>query len=261
MLTAGCSVCTDCTVQEGQLEVNESILTGESEAVVKSAGDKLLSGSSVISGRCLALAECGTDECFTSQMVAEVKKTKSGTSELLASMKKVTKFTGFLIVPLGVLLFVQAYFFRGAPIDTAVVATSAGLLGMLPKGLVLLISIGLAVGVIRLSRKNVLVRDLQSLENLAHCDVVCLDKTGTLTEGSLEVERVYQNTNENELRRLMATYLVNTDDNNSTYHALNEHFSRTEPYEVTAATPFSSERKWSSVTLSDGRVLVIGAPE
>ena len=92
------------------------------------------------------------------------------------------------------LLFVQAYFFRGAPIDTAVVATSAGLLGMLPKGLVLLISIGLAVGVIRLSRKNVLVRDLQSLENLAHCDVVCLDKTGTLTEGSLEVERVYQNT-------------------------------------------------------------------
>lgn len=194
-------------------------------------------------------------------MVAEVKKTKSGTSELLASMKKVTKFTGFLIVPLGVLLFVQAYFFRGAPIDTAVVATSAGLLGMLPKGLVLLISIGLAVGVIRLSRKNVLVRDLQSLENLAHCDVVCLDKTGTLTEGSLEVERVYQNTDENELRRLMATYLVNTDDNNSTYHALNEHFSRTEPYEVTAATPFSSERKWSSVTLSDGRVLVIGAPE
>ena len=261
VLTAGCSVCTDCTVQEGQLEVNESILTGESEAVVKSAADKLLSGSSVISGRCLALAECGTDECFTSQMVAEVKKTKSGTSELLASMKKVTKFTGFLIVPLGVLLFVQAYFFRGAPIDTAVVATSAGLLGMLPKGLVLLISIGLAVGVIRLSRKNVLVRDLQSLENLAHCDVVCLDKTGTLTEGSLEVERVYQNTDENELRRLMATYLVNTDDNNSTYHALNEHFSRTEPYEVTAATPFSSERKWSSVTLSDGRVLVIGAPE
>ena len=159
------------------------------------------------------------------------------------------------------LLFVQAYFFRGAPIDTAVVATSVGLLGMLPKGLVLLISIGLAVGVIRLSRKNVLVRDLQSLENLAHCDVVCLDKTGTLTEGNLEVERVYQNTNENELRRLMATYLVNTDDNNSTYHALNEHFSRTEPYEVTAATPFSSERKWSSVTLSDGRVLVIGAPE
>lgn len=99
------------------------------------------------------------------------------------------------------------------------------------------------------------MRDLQSLENLAHCDVVCLDKTGTLTEGSLEVERVYQNTDENELRRLMATYLVNTDDNNSTYHALNEHFSRTEPYEVTAATPFSSERKWSSVTLSDGRVL------
>ena len=96
------------------------------------------------------------------------------------------------------------------------IATSAGLLGMLPKGLVLLISIGLAVGVLRLSKKNVLVRDLHSLENLAHCDVVCLDKTGTLTEGSLEIEDVYLEMNEREFRRLMATYLVHTEDNNAT---------------------------------------------
>ena len=261
VFAAGSAVCTDCTVQEGRLEVNESILTGESEPVIKYPGDKLLSGSSVISGRCLAQAECGTDACFTARMVDEVKKTKSGSSELLASMKKVTKFTSFLIVPLGVLLFVQAYFFRGAPVDAAVVATSAGLLGMLPKGLVLLISIGLAVGVIRLSKKNVLVRDLHSLENLAHCDVVCLDKTGTLTEGSLEVEAVYPDMDEEEFRRLMATYLVHTDDNNSTYNALKARFSAERPYEVTAATPFSSARKWSSVTMADGRTLVLGAPE
>ena len=127
-------------------------------------------------------------------MVDQVRKTKSGSSELLASMKKVTRFTSFLIVPLGVLLFVQAFFFRGAAVDAAVVATSAGLLGMLPKGLVLLISIGLAVGVIRLSKKNVLVRELHFLENLAHCDVVCLDKTGTLTEGSLMVESIHPQT-------------------------------------------------------------------
>lgn len=261
VLTAGCAVCTDCTVQEGRLEVNEAILTGESEPVVKLPGDRLLSGSSVISGRCLAQAECAADECFTAQMVDEVKKTKTGSSELLASMKRVTRFTSFLIVPLGVLLFVQAVFLRGTPVDAAVVATSAGLLGMLPKGLVLLISIGLAVGVIRLSKKNVLVRDLHSLENLAHCDVVCLDKTGTLTEGSLTVEGVYPNMDGREFRRLMATYLVHTDDNNSTYRALSERFSREEPYEITAATPFSSERKWSSVTLADGRTLVLGAPE
>ena len=251
----------DCTVQEGRLEVNEAILTGESEPVVKLPGDRILSGSSVISGRCLAQAECAADECFTAQMVDEVKKTKTGSSELLASMKRVTRFTSFLIVPLGVLLFVQAVFLRDTPVDAAVVAASAGLLGMLPKGLVLLISIGLAVGVIRLSKKNVLVRDLHSLENLAHCDVVCLDKTGTLTEGSLTVEGVYPNMDGREFRRLMATYLVHTDDNNSTYRALSERFSREEPYEITAATPFSSERKWSSVTLADGRTLVLGAPE
>ncbi len=261
VMTAGCAVCTDCMVQEGRLEVNESILTGESETVAKLPGDKLLSGSSVISGRCLAQATCSTGECFTAQMVAEVKKTKSTSSELLASMKKVTRFTGYLIVPLGVLLFVQAFFFRGAAIDTAVVATSAGLLGMLPKGLVLLISIGLAVGVIRLSKKNVLVRDLHSLENLAHCDVVCLDKTGTLTEGTLEVEAVYPSVDEQEFRRLMATYLVYTEDNNATYQALRDYFLDSEPYKATTVTPFSSERKWSSVTLADGRILVLGAPE
>lgn len=261
VMTAGCAVCTDCTVQEGRLEVNEAILTGESDPVVKLPGDKLLSGSSVISGRCFAKADCSADECFTAQMVDEVKRTKSSSSELLTSMKKVTQFTSFLIVPLGVLLFVQAFFLRSVPIDTAVVATSAGLLGMLPKGLVLLISIGLAVGVIRLSKKNVLVRDLHSLENLAHCDVVCLDKTGTLTEGSLEVEGVYPDMDEQEFRRLIATYLVHTDDNNSTYQSLCDHFSRNEPYEVISAIPFSSERKWSSVTLTDGRTLVLGAPE
>ena len=261
VLTGGSAVCTDCVVQEGRLEVNEAILTGESEPVGKTAGDKLRSGSSVIAGRCLAQAVCRADECFTAKMVEEVKRTKSGSSELLASMRRVTKFTSFFILPLGVLLFVQAVWFRGVPVDAAVVATSAGLLGMLPKGLVLLISIGLAVGVIRLSKKNVLVRDLHSLENLAHCDVVCLDKTGTLTQGSLTVEGVYPDMDEGEFRRLMATYLTHTADNNSTYHALREQFSDANPYAVTDTTPFSSDRKWSSVTLADGRTLVLGAPE
>lgn len=261
VLTAGSAVCTDCTLSEGRLEVNESILTGESEPVIKQPGDKLLSGSSVIAGRCLATAVCAPEECFTAKMVEEVKRTRGGSSELLASMKKVTGLTGFFIVPLGVLLFVQAFFFRHAPLDAAAVATSAGLLGMLPKGLVLLISIGLAVGVIRLSKKNVLVRDLHSLENLAHCDVVCLDKTGTLTEGSLTVEEVSPQTDPEEFKRLMATYLVHTQDNNSTYQALRDRFGQEDPYPVTETTPFASSRKWSSVTLADGRTLVLGAPE
>lgn len=196
-------------------------------------------------------------------MVDEVKKTLKSKSELLSSMKKVTKFTSFLIVPLGLLMFIQAYFFRNAPLDTAVISTSAGLLGVLPKGLVLLISIGLAAGVISLSKKNVLVRELHSLENLAHCDVVCLDKTGTLTEGNLTVESVQTDLDEKEFQKLMLSYIRNTDDNNSTFTAIKSYFdsSNGNSYNVVSTVPFSSERKWSSVMLQDGRTLVIGAPE
>ena len=261
VLNSGNAICTDCVLHKGRIEVNESILTGESEPVVKNPGDSLFSGSSVIAGHCLAKASCDTDECLTSNMVNDVKKTKIKNSELLSSMKKVTKFTGFLIIPLGILLFLQAYYLRGTAIDTVVVTVSAGLLGMLPKGLVLLISIGLAVGVIRLSKKNVLVRDIHSLENLAHCDVVCLDKTGTLTEGSLEVEKICYDIEKDKFNRLMATYVANTDDNNSTYKALCKQFSGFNSYEITVSVPFSSDRKYSSVTLIDGQTLVLGAPE
>lgn len=266
LFTAGSVICTDCLVKEGRLEVSEAILTGESEPVVKLPGDKLLSGSSVVSGKCRAEALCPAADCFTSKMVEEVKKTKGSSSELLSSMRQVTKFTGFFIIPLGVILFLQAVFFRGSAIDTAVVTTSAGLLGMLPKGLVLLISIGLAVGVIRLSKQNVLVRDLYSLENLAHCDVICLDKTGTLTEGSLIVEKVDLKTDEKNFRKLMSTYLTYTEDNNATYQALLSAFGQAvadaaDVYEVSGVIPFSSERKYSSVTLADGRKFLIGAPE
>ncbi len=132
---------------------------------------------------------------------------------------------------------------------------------MLPKGLVLLISIGFATGVINLSKKNVLVRRLHSLENLARCDVLCLDKTGTLTEGKLTVEKVFNLTDEGEFNRLMSTYLNNTHDNNSTFTALKNHFNIENPYSTTASVPFYSDRKYSAVTLENGEIFVIGAPE
>lgn len=177
------------------------------------------------------------------------------------SMNKVTKFTGFFIIPLGILMFIQGYFFRNMPLAETVISTSAGLLGMLPKGLVLLISIGFAAGVINLSKKQVLVRELHSLENLAHCDTVCLDKTGTLTEGKLSVEKVFTDIDSNEFEKLMSAYIKYTQDNNSTFLALKNHFKCTDTYECTACVPFSSERKYSSVTLDNGQSLVIGAPE
>ena len=263
LLESGSVICADCIVSSGKLEVNEAILKGESEPAVKQIGSKLYSGSTVISGKCQAKAICDSADSFTSKMVDEVKKTRKSKSELLSSMKKVTKFTSFLIVPLGLLMFIQAYFFRNAPLDTAIISTSAGLLGMLPKGLVLLINIGLAAGVISLSKKNVLVRELHSLENLAHCDVVCLDKTGTLTEGNLTVESVQTDLDEKEFQKLMLSYIRNTDDNNSTFTAIKSYFdsSNGNSYNVVSTVPFSSERKWSSLMLQDGRTLVIGTSE
>ena len=261
-LDSGAVVCCDCIIQSGSAEINESILTGESEPVAKFAGDTLLSGSTVISGKCIAETTCTNEESFTSKITDEVKKTKQSGSELLMSMKKVTKFTSFLIIPLGILLFIQGYFFRGMPIDSTVVSASAGLLGMLPKGLVLLISIGLAAGVIKLSKKNVLVRELHSLENLAHCDTVCFDKTGTLTEGKLSVESVFLDIDNEEFEKLMSTYLKYTSDNNSTYIALANYFKQSKNvYECVSSVPFSSERKYSAITKKDGQTFVIGAPE
>ncbi len=244
---------------EGRL--NESILTGESEPVVKHTGDILLSGSSVISGKCSAEVICENEDSFTSKIANEVKSTKQSGSEMLMSMKKNTKFTGFFIIPLGILMFIQGYFFRNMPLAETVISTSAGLLGMLPKGLVLLISIGFAAGVINLSKKQVLVRELHSLENLAHCDTICLDKTGTLTEGKLSVEKVFTDIDSNEFEKLMSAYIKYTQDNNSTFLALKNYFKCTDTYECTACVPFSSERKYSSVTLDNGQSLVTGAPE
>ena len=260
-LESGSVVCCDCKIICGTAEMNESVLTGESEPVLKHCGDTLLSGSSVVSGKCRAQVICENEESFASKIVDEVKSTKQSGLQMLTSMKKVTKFTGFFIVPLGILMFIQGYFFRGAPLADTVVSTSAGLLGMLPKGLVLLISIGFASGVINLSKKQVLVRELHSLENLAHCDTVCLDKTGTLTEGKLSVEEVFADIDNKEFEKLMSAYIKNTDDNNSTYTALKNYFKCTDTYGCVSSTPFSSERKYSSVTLDNGQTLVIGAPE
>lgn len=175
ILESGRQICSDAVVLSGGLEVNESLLTGESDAVVKEPGDQLLSGSSVISGKCYARVIHAESDNYVEKLAAEVKAEKQTGSELLASMQKVTHFTSFLILPLGILLFLEAVLLRNAPFDTAIVATAAALLGMLPKGLVLLISVSLANGVIRLSKKKILVQNIYSLETLAHIDVLCLD--------------------------------------------------------------------------------------
>lgn len=237
ILSGGDQIVNDGVIAAGELEVNESLLTGESDAIIKNVNDALFSGSFVISGKALARVTHVGNENYAAKLANEVRREKKVQSELLGSMKKVTRFTSFLIIPLGILLFLEAFFLRQAPADTAVVSSAAALLGMLPKGLVLLISVSLAAGVIRLEKMKILVQNIYSLETLAHVDTLCLDKTGTITDGNLTVSRVIP----------MAEQKA--------------HFQPRDVYRPVHKIPFSSKRKWGCVSFEDAGSIFIGAPE
>ena len=264
LLAQGDQIPSDAYVLDGEIEVNEALLTGESDTILKKKEDKLLSGSYVVSGKCYAKIEKVGDDNFANQIINATKKHKKVNSELLNSMKKVTNFTSFVIIPAGVILFVQAYVFREVDLQQSVIATAAALLGMLPKGFVLLTSISLETGVIKLAKKQVLVQDLYSVETLAHIDTLCLDKTGTITEGKMkviEVEKYNEDVLPDTLENIMNSYINLTDDSNSTFNALKNYFKGDSKYEKLSDISFSSERKWSSVTFKDLGTIIVGAPE
>ena len=263
-LESGVQVPADAVMLSGQVEVDESLLTGEVEPVRKSAGAELLSGSVVVSGACYARVERVGRDNYAARITQEARAAAPAHSELLSSMRKVTRFTAFFIPPLGILLFLQAALLRGEPLFDAVTTTAAALLGMLPKGLVLLISVSLATGVARLVKHRVLVHNLFSLENLAHVDVLCLDKTGTLTEGKIRLERVVPLSTDASvsLEEWMGAFLSHSDDSNATFQAMRDYFpGGGGSFEPTAKIPFSSQRKWSAMTFPKLGTLVVGAPE
>lgn len=264
LLKQGDQIPSDSYVIQGEVEVNESLLTGESDSIVKSYEDKLLSGSYIVSGKCYAIVEKVGDDNFASQILNATKQEKENNSELLNSMKRVTKFTSFVIIPVGIILFIQAFFFRESTITQAVIATSAALLGMLPKGLVLLITIALESGVIKLAKKEVLVQESYSIEALAHIDTICLDKTGTITNGKMSVSEI-EIYNEKILPKpfnnMMEAFVNGMDDTNSTFKAMKEHFDGKTTYEKSCNISFSSERKWSSISFKKEGSIIVGAPE
>lgn len=264
LLKQGDQIPSDSYVIQGEVEVNESLLTGESDSIVKSYEDKLLSGSYIVSGKCYAIVEKVGDDNFASQILNATKQEKENNSELLNSMKRVTKFTSFVIIPVGIILFIQAFFFRESTITQAVIATSAALLGMLPKGLVLLITIALESGVIKLAKKEVLVQEPYSIEALAHIDTICLDKTGTITNGKMSVSEI-EIYNEKILPKpfnnMMEAFVNGMDDTNSTFKAMKEHFDGKTTYEKSCNISFSSERKWSSISFKKEGSIIVGAPE
>lgn len=263
LLAAGEQVPSDMKVVQGRAEVNEALLTGESELIEKTKSDELLSGSFLSSGQCYAqVIHVGKDN-YATRIAEEAKVHKPIQSELMNSVAKVAKFTSFVIIPLGVILFFEAFFMRSDSTQVAVVSSAAALLGMLPKGLVLLISISLATAVTKLANKRILVQDMYSVEVLAHVDTLCLDKTGTITEGKMKVQKVemLNDVNLTEFEAIMGSYLAASQDNNITMQAIRDYYQENNQYVAKDILAFSSERKWGAMFLETVGTVVLGAPE
>lgn len=261
-LDSGCQIAADCIVLDYPIEVDESLLTGEVDPILKSKGDHLLSGSFVISGATHAKVEhVGTDN-YATKIANEARKRKTVTSELIKTFSKVTRFTSMLVLPLSILMLSQALFLREDPLRLTIINTSTALLGMLPIGLILLTSVSLAASVVRLGKKEVLVQEMFSIETLSRIDVLCLDKTGTLTQGKMKVDNVVAiNEYEHVLKDILSSFIYGSVDNNATFNTLKEHFSSECVYNTINRVPFSSLRKWSAVELENIGTIVVGAPE
>jgi len=261
ILGAGDQIPADMTVLSGLVEVNEAMLTGEADLVVKEAGASLLSGSFIVSGEVTGKVIHVGAENYAAKLSNEAKVHKPIRSELLASIRSVSKFTSYVIVPLGVILFFQAFIMRDAGIKESVVVSAAALLGMLPKGLVLLISIALTTGVIKLAKKRILVQDMYAVETLAHVDTLCLDKTGTLTEGHMVLESIVPLQVDSDPNMLLGNYLAASTDNNLTMQALRQGCPELTDHQPIEVAAFSSQRKWGAVAFEHLGNVYLGAPE
>ena len=263
IISAGEQVPSDMEVIDGKVEANEALLTGESDLIEKEIGDTLLSGSFIVSGQAYARVIHVGAENYAVKITQEAKVHKPIQSELVNSIRKVSKFTSWVIIPLGIILFVEAFWLRDAGIKTSVVASAAALLGMLPKGLVLLTSIALTTGVIKLAKKRILVQDMYSIETLAHVDTLCLDKTGTITEGKMKVQKaiILHDKYEELFPQIIGSYLSESTDNNITMQAIRDHYEVSNRFGAKEVLAFSSERKWGAIEFPEIGTVYLGAPE
>lgn len=254
----GNQVVVDSIVVDGEVEVNESFITGEAKTIYKKKGDKLLSGSFIVSGRCLAEVEHVGLDNYVAKISSNTKYSKPVSSEIMRSLNRIVSTISFIIIPVGILLFSSQYS-ASNNFNEAITSTVAGIIGMIPEGLVLLTSTVLAVSVIKLSKEKVLVQDLYCIEMLARVDVACLDKTGTITEGKLEVVRDIS-FNNGDISYIISNINGASIDSNPTALALLDKYGKSNDKKVEEVIPFSSSRKYSGVKFSD-ITYVVGAPE
>ncbi len=267
ILQTGNQIATDSVILSGSIEVNESLLTGESNSIKKNIGDKLFAGSFVTSGNCKAQAIKVGSENYIEKLSKKAKKYKKPNSELIRSLRMIITVIGIIIIPLAVAMFFNnlsnSTITDGTKLADAVLRTSTVVIGMIPSGMFLLTSMALAVGVIRLGKNNTQVQDLYSLEMLARVDVLCLDKTGTITDGRMKVNDciIINNNVPNTIGEVMGSLLSAVNDNNQTAQALYNHFGHNSLLKAVKTIPFSSKRKFSGATFIDSGTYILGAPE
>lgn len=279
LLTAGKQICADAVVISGNIQVNESLLTGEADEVEKTEGSTLMSGSFVVSGECYARLEKVGNESYISKLSLEAKSMGGKEqSEMIRSINLIVKWVGIVIIPIGLILFWQSHFVNGESITKSVTSTVAAIIGMIPEGLYLLTTVALALSTMKLARKKVLLHDMKSIETLARVDVLCVDKTGTITEPDMKLKEIFLCKNSgadgtqtaltlDELKSLILDYANASVDNNATILALKAYAAdaltnNTSALHRTTVSQqaFSSSLKYGSVTFSDGTYL-LGAPE
>lgn len=262
--SAGSQIPADAKVVSGELQVNESLITGESDEIEKREGDSLLSGSFVVSGKaCARLEKVGKDS-YISKLTLQATKSKKGEqSEMIRSLNYLIMVMGIIIIPIGIALFVQSFIYNEGTFHDSITGMVAAIIGMIPEGLYLLTSVALAVSSVRLAQKKVLIHDMKCIETLARVNVLCVDKTGTITEPGMHVYdfSVLDGADQLEISQLLADFVAAQEKDNATMEALKAHFSNGSGMRAREVYSFSSETKYSGSVMNDGKSYVIGAPE
>ena len=270
VLELGNQIPADCVILSGEVEVNESLLTGESKPVKKGENAELLAGSFLISGKCFARVNKVGNDNYVQTLAKEAKKFKQPNSNLFKDLNKIIKWIGIFIIPIGAIVFCNNYLWAASTFGKAssvgnvvesISRTCGSLIGMIPSGMFLLVSVALTVGVIKLSEKKTLVQDIYSIEMLARSNVLCLDKTGTITDGTMTVKqlKVYGKKNEKELDNALSSLLSVQPTQNATSRALADYFGLEQVFHSNFNVPFSSERKYTATSFSKEGTYVIGA--
>ena len=265
LFSAGDQIYADAKIVSGELKVNESQLTGEADEIAKQRSDTVMSGSFVVSGKAYARLEKVGDESYINQLTLKAKEVSGKEeSEMVHSVNNLVKAIGFLIIPLGLILFFQSYVTNHESFQVSIVSTVGAIIGMIPEGLYLLMTLALALGAVSLARQKVLLNSMKGIESLSRVDVLCVDKTGTITENTMKVTQIFSvHQNENTSREALKQYLAASPDENETIAAIRNFFVSEiakESWAVLSTFPFSSKNKFGAICFNEG-TFILGAPE